>query len=215
MDAITRFYLGCALFGGVIFIARSVMLLMGLDSSDAGGDFGDVGDAGGADFDSGHGGDLHGDGAVHADGDHSTETVGADLRLLTIQGFTAFVMMFGLTGYAVHTGTTWSILWGVILSVAVGLFAMWLVAFLFSLMRRLESSGSIGFVRAIGEEGTVYLRIPVEGVGKVQVKIGENLRVVDAMTDGGVELPSGERVFVSHVTDDQILVVHRAKPYTE
>ena len=184
-DGLTRFYLICGIIGAAVFIIRSVLLVMGA----SGGDF-----------------DGWDDGASYPGS--------ADLSLLSVQGIMAFVMMFGLTGYAVRTGTTFHSFWSFLISAVVGLVAMWAVAFGFLMMRRLESDGSINLSSAVGEHGTVYLRIPADGVGKAQVKIGHNLRVVDAMTKDGEALQSGDRIVVTGVTDDGVLVVRKGMSNT-
>lgn len=197
-DGLVAFYRICAIVGAVFFTGRTILMLIGLDS----GDMGDAGDATSFETGHGHGGHGHDDNGDGGDG--------GTLRLLTFQGITAFMMMFGLTGLAFKSGSLLTPVWALLISLAVGVFAMWLVAFGFSLMRRMESSGTTGVDLAIGEEGTVYLRIPADGVGKVQVKIGQNLRVVDAMAEDKQEIVTGDRIIVSWVTDDKVLVVHRA-----
>ena len=138
-------------------------------------------------------------------GEHGHEDSG--LKLLTIQGLTAFTMMFGLTGFAVSRSSLLGSLFTVAIGILVGVFAMWLVAKGFALMRSLQSSGTMQLYDAIGEEGTVYLTIPADGVGKIQVTISGRLMVVDAISQDKVDLKTGERVRVSEISSGGMLSV--------
>ena len=155
-------------------------------------------DAADFDHDPDHMEDLdHGD---HADHD-------AGLKLLTLQGLTAFIMMFGATSFAFSRGSLLNDIMIFIIGAAVGLFAMWLVAKGFALMRSLQSSGTMRISDAIGEEGTVYLTIPADGIGKIQVVISGRLMVMDAVSHDKVELKTGERVCVSEITSGGMMAV--------
>ena len=116
-------------------------------------------------------------------------------------------MMFGLTGFAVSRSSLLGSLFTVAIGILVGVFAMWLVAKGFALMRSLQSSGTMQLYDAIGEEGTVYLTIPADGVGKIQVTISGRLMVVDAISQDKVDLKTGERVRVSEISSGGMLSV--------
>ena len=198
LSILEKIYLACAVFGGGFFVLRTILMLTGIGDTDS-----DV-DADAVDFD--HGSFDHGD---HADDiDHGEHGHGdSGLKLLTIQGLTAFVMMFGLTGFAVSRSSVLGSVLTIAIGLLVGLFAMWLVARGFALMRSLQSSGTMRPYDAIGEEGTVYLTIPADGVGKIQVTISGRLMVVDAVSQDKVQLKTGERVRVSEISSGGILEV--------
>jgi len=206
LTGMEKVYFVCALFGGGLFILRTILMLCGADSSDADTDM-DF-DAHDADFDADHG-DMH---DIHADGDHSGHDVQADagLRLLTFQGLTAFVMMFGLTGYSVSRSSGL----GSVLTVAAGCFAgllgMWLIAKGFAVMNTLQSSGTMNISSSIGGQGSVYLTIPPDGTGKVQVVISGRLHVMDAISAEKEELETGDRVLVTAVSNERTLVVKKS-----
>jgi len=84
---------------------------------------------------------------------------------------------------------------------------MWLVAKGFALMRNLQSVGNMRISDAIGEEGTVYLTIPAEGIGKIQITISGRLMVMDAVSQNKVEIKTGKRVCVSEITSGGMLAV--------
>jgi len=206
LTGMEKIYLGCAVFGGGMFVIRMVLMLLGAGDTDMDTDAGaDVDLDAHADthFDIDHGGDYA--------GDHVAEHVGIDegLRLLSVQGITAFVMMFGLTGYAVSRSTALGSLFTLAVGGGVGLVGMWIVAKGFSVMNRLQSSGNINIYDAMGEEGTVYLRIPAEGTGKVTVTVSGRLMVMDAVSHDRVDLQTGDRVSVAEVINGRLMSVRK------
>ena len=195
LSVLEKTYLACAVFGGGFFVLRTIMMLTGIGDTHADTDAGV--DAGELD----HGGHIE-------NVDHEEQGHGdSGLKLLTIQGLTAFVMMFGLTGFAVSRSSVIGSLFTIAIGIVVGVFAMWLVAKGFALMRSLQSSGTMQLYDAIGEEGTVYLSIPADGVGKIQVTISGRLMVMDAVSQDKVKLKTGERVRVSEISSGGLLSV--------
>jgi membrane protein implicated in regulation of membrane protease activity len=226
LSVLEKLYLACAIFGGGFFIARTILMLIGIGDTDSdvdGGDFGDLhaevdaghfGDAH-PEMDGGHLGDSHPDDANVDEGNSRIEDIDQSdhtyaeggLKLLTIQGLTAFIMMFGLTGFAISRSSLLGSILTIVVGVIVGLFAMWLIAKGFALMRSMQSSGNMQIYDAIGEEGTVYLTIPAEGVGKIQVTISGRFMVIDAVSQDKIVLKTGERVRVSEITSAGMLAV--------
>lgn len=216
LSVLEKIYLACGVFGGGVFILRTILMLSGIGDTDSDADAGgfDHGDVGHGDFD--HGDADHGD-ADHGDSDETDRFDDLDhgdhghgdsgLKLLTVQGLTAFIMMFGLTGFAVSRSSLLGSIFTVAIGIVVGLFAMWLVAKGFALMKSLQSSGNIQIYDAIGEEGTVYLTIPAEGIGKVRITISGRLKVVDAISQDKVELKTGKSVRVSEISTGGLLSV--------
>jgi membrane protein implicated in regulation of membrane protease activity len=180
-------FLVCAVLGGGVFAIRTVMQLLGV-----GGDHGDAG------------ADAAADGA-HADAD-------AGFRLLSLQGLSAFFMMFGLVGLALVRQS------GVAPGLAIGIAALpgfasvWVIGRLFAFMGRLQSSGTINMYAAIGEEGSVYLTVQRGGVGQVQVVVQGRLGVYGAREQDGKELATGKRVRVVGVASGDVLVVQAIEP---
>ncbi|MEW6363074.1 MAG: hypothetical protein AB1714_00390 [Acidobacteriota bacterium] len=175
------FFLGSAAFGGILFAVRIILQLL------AGGHDADV------QVDDG-GGDVH-----HDDADTS-------FKILTLQGLTAFFVMFGLVGVALHkqshVGATLSIIGGLVAGSA----SVYLIGRLTAFMKRLQSSGTIDVLNAIGQEGTVYLTIPAAGVGRVQVVVQDRLGEYDAMSLNKVEIKTGEPVRVAMVKGEMLIV---------
>jgi hypothetical protein len=198
LSVLEKLYLACAVFGGGFFLLRTILMLSGVGDGDSDVDT-DAGDIDHADADHteliddiDHGDHGHGDGG---------------LKLLTVQGLTAFIMMFGLTGFSISRNSVLGSVFSIAIGILVGLFAMWLVAKGFALMRSLQSSGNIQIYDAIGEEGTVYLTIPAEGIGKIRITISGRLKVVDAVSQDNVELKTGTRVRVTEIATGGLLSV--------
>jgi len=183
-------YLVCAILGIGVFIVRIVLMLIGMDGGDA--------DIGSVDMDTPDA-DFHMD--AHLD---------PDLELLSVQSIAGFVMMFGLTGWTMSR-TNWAgAILTLIVALALGIFTLWLVSKLFQLVLKLQSSGNVSLQTAGGQEASVYLTIHPGGTGKVSVKVGENLRVVDAVSeDQSEEIKTGERVLVQYTMDGHTLVVRK------
>jgi len=178
------FFLGSAALGGGIFVARLVLQLLGaVDDADA-------------DIAAGHG-DVD-----HADAD-------ASFKLLSLQGLTAFFMMFGLVGFALLRGSRTGQGVALVGAVAAGVATVWVIGKIFSGVRRLQSSGTVQTWQAIGVPATVYLTIPGGGTGKVQAVVQGRLREFEAVSAAGEEIRTGAAVRVIEVRGS-VLVVERA-----
>jgi membrane-bound ClpP family serine protease len=161
------------------------------------------------------GGDLHADidmTAGDADltgGDAGHPDADASFKLLSFQGLTAFFMMFGLVGLALLNQSKVGEGLAILGALIAGMITVWVVSKIFSVARRFQSSGTIDNTKAIGEEGTVYLNIPAEGTGKVQVVVQNHLRIFDAVSDLKEEIKTGERVMVTRVVSGNVMVVQK------
>ncbi|MBN1535079.1 MAG: hypothetical protein JXA20_20590 [Spirochaetes bacterium] len=201
VDPLSLFYLSCLAAGALLLVVRVVLMIAGMGhGADAGGDGPD-------DISAGHDVAAHaGDPSGHEVPHHSAGESDASFKLLTLQGIMGFLIMFGLTGYTVRAiaGGLVSVAAGIV----VGIASMWLMAKLFSLLMNLQSSGTIEMHNAVWQEGTVYLTIPPDGVGKVQVVVQGRLQEFEAVSDGKTELKPGDRVIVVHCKGST-LVVHK------
>lgn len=175
-------FLVCAVLGGGTFAIRTVLQFLGAGTDDA------------------HAGAVAHTGDGHADAD-------AGFRLLSLQGLSAFFMMFGLVGLALvrESGVAPALAVGI--ATIPGLASVWVIGRLFALMGKLQSSGTMNMYAAIGEEGTVYLTVQRGGVGQVQVVVQGRLGVFGAREQDGNELATGKRVRVVGVASGDMLVV--------
>ena len=146
---------------------------------------------------------------IHSDGDvldlhHTDSDVG--FKLLSIQGITAFLTMFGLVGFAVLRGTQLGAASAVFAAVVAGIGSAWIIGRVFVSMLRLQSSGSVVLQDAIGCTGTVYLTIPKQGNGGVQINIAHRLREYEAFSAHGDELATGTPIRVVRVVGAALAV---------
>lgn len=194
-------YWGAAIVGGTFFFLRTIMMMVG-------------GGMGHHDFDTHFDGDIHVDHDVQLDTDHGDASADSDsdsdfsFKLLTLQGLTAFFMMFGLVGLALlkaNLSTIVTLAGGGL----AGLFTVRVLGLLFGQMKHLQSDGTLKVGNAIGQSGSVYLTIPVQGTGQVQVPVQGSLRIFDAASTGEQVIPTGENIRVIDVVDGNTLVVER------
>jgi membrane protein implicated in regulation of membrane protease activity len=169
-----------AILGGVSFLLRTVLMLAGVGDDHS--------------FSGDHGGD-----ASHSDHDAGTQ-------LLSIQGVAAFLMMFGLVGLALTRESGVASPFAVAIALITGLASMWLVAKVFSMMTRLQSSGTLDLAHAVGQEGTVYLTVKPASGGQVQISLQGRLGVYEAQTIGDREIATGRAVRVVAVRANQLVI---------
>ncbi len=180
-NAIEIFFLTCAGIGGTFFIIWLILQFIGMGDIDADVPTDDAG------FD--------------AD---------ASFKLLSLQGLTAFSMMFGLVGFGLYNQSHLGSLIATIGALVAGLGSVWIIGKIFSMMMGLQSSGTLENTSAIGCEGTVYLTIPAEGTGSVQINMQNRLREFDAVSHNKEELTTGERIRVVWVNGN-VLAVEKVK----
>lgn len=210
--ALDHIFLACAILGGLLFVVRVALQLLGghghdgdLDHAEL--DHGDVddGDLDHAEVDDG---DLDHGAQVHH-GDAAEAFLAGDIKLLTLQGIMSFLVMFGLVGLALSRQSEFGAFFSLLGALVAGTAIMWVNAKLIMLAHRLQSSGTVSNTAAIGQEGTTYLTIPAGGVGKIQVSFKNRLREFEAKSHGGEAIKTGERVRVVAVEDGRVMVVER------
>ena len=184
-NGVEIFFLICALIGAAFVLIRFMMLIVGIDH----------------DVDSdvpsgGHGFDSH-----HADSD-------VGFKLLSLQGITSFLMMFGLVGLALYRQSKTGVLISMGGAVAAGLASVWIIGKLFFLIMKLKSSGTITIDSTVGSQGNVYLTIPEKGAGRVLISVRNSLREYDAISNDNKAIQTGTPIRVVWV-DGNVLVVER------
>jgi len=171
--------------GGTLFLLRVGLMLIGGGISDDGLDAA-LDDAGG-----------------YHDADVS-------FKLLSLQGLTSFFMMFGLVGLALLKADLY-VLITLVGGIAAGLVSVALTGLLFTQMKRLQTDGTINIQSTVGSEGSVYLNIPKEGNGQVQIIAQGSLKIFDAMSKSKTAIATGEKVRVVGVATGNTLIVEKIK----
>lgn len=161
--------------------------------------------------------DLDGDGGpgdVDADGDGIPDSghggLFAGLKLFTLRGLVAFFAVCGWGGlWLLRMGM--HPIFAVFLAIAMGFWAMLLMALFLRVALTLQDDGTLDFRNALGKAGTVYLTIPAcrGGEGKVHVVVQDQLRELEAVTDEEGSIPTGTEIVVVGLSGGNTLVVCR------
>ncbi len=181
--SIQTVYLVCAVAGGTVLVAQTVMLMFG------------------------HGGE-----ADHVDVPHdignadSGEVHEADsgMSLLSVRTIAAFLAFFGLAGWAGERAG-WGTLPTLGAALGAGFVMLLAVAWLFSLQKKLTAQGNLEPARAVGMTARVYLRIPAanSGKGKIHVVVQGRTAELAAFTKHATSIDTGAEVrVVRQVTAD-------------
>jgi len=184
LSAVQKVFLFCALVGGIIFVLRMVLMVIGLSDHD-----------------------VHDGGLDHVDG-HGDSDV--SFKLFSLHGLTCFFMMFGLVGLGLSRQFWVPDIIAAAVGIIAGLFTFWIIAKLFSSMTKLQSDGSLKLSNAIGQQGKVYLTIPAQGTGQVQVAFQGRLMIYDAISANKEEIKTGDQIVVIDIAGGNILVVERS-----
>ena len=182
LSAFEKVYWVIALAVSLVFIIVMAMTLMG----------GDVEDLGDVDT------DVEGD-------------TGIGFQFLSFKNIIGFFTIFGWSGIAcisdgMSQGAT------VAISLACGLLMMSIMAALFYYLSKLTSSGNLVLKNALNEIGEVYLTIGANrsSIGKIQIKVQNSLRELDALSDESEDLKQGTVIKVIEVSSNGMLIVKKA-----
>lgn len=183
-----QIFWACAIVASVVFVIQMVLTMLGMDANGVDVGF-DV-----ADFSGG------GDGTLDA---------GGSLSLFSIRNLINFFLGFGWAGVSLEPAVGANV-WLVLLSTAVGAGFVWLFFYVRRQTMKLESNGAFDISRTLHKSATVYLHIPAQGRGKVQVSEGGSVQELDAVSEGGDDLPSGTLVHITEVIDKSTVRVARS-----
>lgn len=155
--------------------------------------------------------DMDTDGDADADGDTGDQPgLFAGLKLFTLRGIVAFLAVCGWGGlWLLRMGL--HPIFAVFLAIAMGFWAMLLMALFLRVALKLQDDGTLDFRNALGKAGTVYLTIPARraGEGKVHVVVQDQLHELVAVTDEEEALPTGSEIVVVGLSGGNTLVVCR------
>ena len=171
-------FVSCAVLGGILFFIMMLLMMVG----DV---LGGVTDAIGLDIDAG----------------------GGAFEILSVQGLSVAVMMFGLTGMFGLSATgsdVVAVLAGGV-GAAAGMYGMGKMMYGIS---QLQADGTVNYNDAIGQRGQVYSRIKPNETGEIQVPVDGTLKTLLARAqDKSMLIPSGEFIRVVDVIGSTMIVV--------
>jgi membrane protein implicated in regulation of membrane protease activity len=216
MPLLEKIFFTSALCGTVVFFMRMLLMFIGLTGGhgDSDGFLHHDGshDAAIADnIDHVDSLDSHDLDSSHSDihDQHDHDNSDASFKFLSLQGLTAFFMMFGWVGFAMIRDSKlpgWAAIIGGLLA---GIATVYVLAFIFKIVLNLQSDGTMRISSALGSGGSVYLRIPADGSGQVQVEVDGRLQIFDAVSAKKEEIKTGDQITVVWVQDNGVLVVEK------
>ncbi len=136
---------------------------------------------------------------------------GADLsfKVLSLQGITTFVMMFGLVGLAMRNDEHAAPTLALLVATGAGAASTWVIGRIFVFFARLQSTGTLDMRGAVGATGQVYLTLGPNRPGKVNITVGNRLLTLEGITEGAETLETGTPVRVTRVVSDTTVCVER------
>ena len=170
-------FVSCAVLGGILFFIMMLLMMVG----DV---LGGVTDAIGLDIDAG----------------------GGAFEILSVQGMSVAVMMFGLTGMFGLSATGSDVV--AVLAGGVGAAAgMYGMGKMMYGINQLQADGTVNYNDAIGQRGQVYSRIKPNETGEIQVPVDGTLKTLLARAqDKAMLIPSGEFIRVVDVIGSTMIV---------
>ena len=178
-------YWASTIIGGTLFLLRVMMMFIGGSVSD------DTIDS-----------------ALETGGEHADADI--SFKLISVQGLTSFFMMFGLVGLALLKAGL-PVFVTVLGGMLAGLVTVAITGLIFTQMKRLQTEGTINIQNTVGTEGNVYLTIPKNGTGQVQIIAQGSLKIFDAVSSNKNVIATGEKVQVVGVAGGNTLIVEKTK----
>jgi di/tricarboxylate transporter len=182
-------------------VLQSLLGLLGL-----GGDHGDTDGHDFADHDGGH--DLGGhDSGPDGHGQQGSASTFI-FQLLSLRTVAAALTFFGLSGLAASHFFPGDQFTPLGLALLAGMSALVVVAMILRSFRKLEADGTVRIRRAIGQVGTIYLRVPGQkaGTGKITLQIQNRTVELQAQTAGETLPTQARAVVVAIVSPDTVEV---------
>lgn len=144
--------------------------------------------------------------------DSSIETDG-QFKWMSRQAFTGFLMMFGCVGLACYLQLRLSIVATFVSATSAGVGASLISALIYHFAKKAHSPGTVFKIEdAVGQEATVYQRIPANGAGKISIALHDFTHEIDAVSSSSEEIASFTRVQVIKTADAATVVVVPLKP---
>lgn len=127
--------------------------------------------------------------------------------------FSAFAMLFAVFGWAGFLGgrmTDFSPLSVFGIASIAGLSGFVAAVFILNKLKKLENSGNTELKNAVGTVGEVYLTIPENDSGQVQIVVQGKLQILNARSDGE-RIPTGEKVYVYEIENGLLKVIRHSE----
>jgi hypothetical protein len=228
LTALQQFFYCIAIPATLIMLIQTVLMIIGLGGhGDVSGGHGPIDGGVGHDLPHdamvlghstvGHGGTVIGAHDTAVDTGHAAEAGGHDtdasdfvsFRLFTFQSILAFLVIFSWTGVAMAANKGIPGILSIFVALIAGTAALFLTAWMFYGLLKLQNSGNIRMANAVGLEGEVYIPIPADGKGQGKVNLLLQGRWIEceAVTAGLEPLKTRQTVKVVGLQSGSVLVV--------
>ena len=190
ISTLNKLFVCSAVVFTMLFVWQLVMTIWGFDSH------GEI-HAGDADIHSALNSPIHyevHDSAAEAFTVVSTRSILAFGTLFSWSGF-----LYLLDGTPILLTLIYSLFWGAL--------AMFGVSSILHLLLRMQEHGNASAWWALGEQGTVYINIPPDGLGKVRLMLRGAMSMVNARSQNGMPIAEGSRVKVVNVLNQNTVEV--------
>ncbi len=141
-------------------------------------------------------------------GDHGIDFDAREVKWLSKQAITGFLMMFGWIGLACKKEFGLTTLYSAGFGLLGGLMALLVTGLIFKMAKRLHSPGNrFSLDDAIGKEATVYNQISKNGTGKISLSLYDLTHEVNAISLTGEEIASFTQVKIIKKADERTVFV--------
>lgn len=133
----------------------------------------------------------------------------ASFNFLSIQSVLAFFMGFGWSGVAAMRQFGLSTGMSLIIAIAVGLFFMFVSAYLMRMTKKLNKIVKVDYNELKGQVAKTYTAFAPKGKGQIQVTLNKRLSIVDATNASDENLPAFTDVTISQVEQNIIYITKK------
>ena len=145
-------------------------------------------------------------------GDHGIDFDTREVKWLSKQALTGFLMMFGWIGLACKKEFGLETFFSAGFGLLGGLAALVATGLIFKLAKGLHSPGDrFSLDDAIGKEAMVYKQISKNGIGKISLSLYDLTHEVDALSLNGEEIASFTQVKIIKKADERTVFVSQVR----
>ena len=132
------------------------------------------------------------------------------MEYFTIRNAINFLMGFGWAGVLFYDSIS-NKFFLILTAVVIGFAFVVLYFYLIQQIKKFEEDNTFNPVKVIGAQADVYLRIPGnnEGHGIITVSYKGTAHELDAITFSEVSIPTGSKVIIEDIQDDNRLIVRK------
>lgn len=134
------------------------------------------------------------------------DSAGEAFTVVSTRSILAFGTLFSWSG-SLYLSDGTPILLTLAYSLMWGALAMLGVSCILHLLLRMQEQGNASAWWALGEQGTVYINIPPDGLGKVRLMVRGVMSMVNARSQNGMPIIEGSRVKVVNVLNQNTVEV--------